>query len=131
VEPTGFVPSFLVIDEPGFWKLVPLAVIVILVRLSVGFRKIAMRLIRLEIRSIGIQVFFPSRAAWIPWEAIKRIKISRVNGVVPLVSSPTGPVRFPETNESVTEAHYLPSLGAIEVCPLGLLRANQKKIQKP
>lgn len=100
----------------------------ILIRLIVGFWRLAMKPIRLEIGAAGIQTYFPKNAAWLPWDRIDRAEVMRTDGNLQVVAWSTDAKSFPTAGESLQTAHYIPALEAIAVCPLGPLRAKRHKV---
>jgi hypothetical protein len=124
----ALVTFFGVIDGDGLWKLVFLIVIAFEIAMIVGFWRLAMQPIRLEIGPVGIQTFFPRTTAWMPWERIDRVDVIRANGTVAVVAWSSEAAAFPTSGETGVGAYYLPSLGAVAICPLGPLRAKRQHI---
>jgi Holliday junction resolvase-like predicted endonuclease len=124
----ALVTSFGVIDGRGFWKVIFAGIVAFEVLLVVGFWRLAMRPIRLEIGVTGIQTFFPRNTAWMPWEQVDRVDVIRADGNLAVVAWSRYATLFPTTGEAGMGAHYIPSLGAVAVCPLGPLRAKRHDV---
>jgi Holliday junction resolvase-like predicted endonuclease len=125
-----FVTSFGVIDGRGLWKVLFGGAIAVEVLLIVQCWRLAMRPIRLEIGTAGIQTFFPRNTAWIPWEYIDRVDIIRADGNLAVVAWSKHANLFPTAGESGLGAFYLPAIGAVAVCPLGPLRAKRHDVAR-
>ena len=119
-----------VVDGAGLWKVVFAAIMVFEVLLIIGFWRMAMRPIRLEIGALGIQTFFPRTAAWMPWEYIDRVDIVRVDGNPTVVAWSRYAHLFPTSGEAGLNAFYMPKWGAVALCPVGPLRAKRHNIAR-
>lgn len=98
------------------------------VALIIGFWRLAMRPVRLEVGAIGVQTFFPRNSAWMPWELIDRIDVVRVDGNLGIVAWSRHAAVYPTAGEGGMGAHYVPPLGAVTLCPLGPLRAGRRDV---
>lgn len=124
----AFVTFFGVIDGRGIWKATFAGVVASEDVLIINFWRLAMRPIRLEIGSTGIQTFFPRNTAWMPWEKIDRVDVIRTDANLTVVAWSKYATLFPTSGEAGMGAHYVPSLGAVAVCPLGPLRAKRHEV---
>jgi Holliday junction resolvase-like predicted endonuclease len=119
---------FVAIFGSTSWKLACSAALMFEVVLIVGFWRLAMQPIRLEIGQSGIQVFFPSRVAWMPWEKMERVDVVRVDGNPCVVAWSSHASLFPTKGESGMGAHFIPALRAIALCPLGPIHAKRHEV---
>ena len=126
----AFVTIFGVIDGRGLWKVAASAAVIFELLLVVGLWRLAMRPIRLEIGTAGIQAFFPQRSAWLPWEQIDRIDLVRTNGSLAVVAWSAQARVFPTAGESGMGAFYIPSMAAVAICPLGHLLAKRHDVAR-
>lgn len=126
----AFITTFGVIDGHGLWKIVAAVGVVFELLLVVNSWRLAMRPVRLEIGTAGIQAFFPKRAAWLPWDQIDRVDIVRIDGSLAVVAWTNKARVFPTSGESGLGAFYIPSMEAVAVCSLGPLRAKRHDVAR-
>ncbi|WP_082032463.1 restriction endonuclease [Nocardia vulneris] len=124
----AIVMTVAVISDHSAWRIVWAGVVVVEVVLIVGFWRLAMRPVRLEVGSSGIQAFFPKDNAWMPWDRIDRVDVARVDGSLAIVAWSRYAKNFPTAGETGIGAHYVPSFDAVAICPLGPLRAKRHEV---
>ncbi|MFB7724440.1 HNH endonuclease [Nocardia sp. NPDC056100] len=110
------------------WRIAFVGFIAIDTPLIIGFWTLAMRPIRLEVGTVGVQTFFPKNSAWMPWDLIDRIDVARVDGNLGVVAWSRYAEVYPTTSEEGMGAHYIQALGAVRLCPLGPLRAGRHDV---
>ncbi|WP_327141144.1 HNH endonuclease [Nocardia sp. NBC_01327] len=110
------------------WRIAFVGFIAIDTPLIIGYWRLAMQPIRLEVGAVGVQTFFPKGSAWMPWDLIDRIDVIRVDGNLGVTAWSRHADDFPTSTEAGTGAHYVPSLGAVTLCPLGPLRAGRRDV---
>lgn len=86
--------------------------------------------VRLEIGANGVQLFARSRTTWLPWRIIDRIEVIRVQGTPHVVAWIPDPKIFPTFDTLGGGPRYVPALGAVAVCPVGVMRASAREIRQ-
>ncbi|KAA8890585.1 restriction endonuclease [Nocardia colli] len=119
-----------VIGGPGLWRVVSGVLGIVALCLVGGFWRMAMRPVRLEIGAAGIQAFFPRNCAWMPWDRVDRAEVVRVDGNLAVVAWSMYATVYPTAGEAGMGAHYVPSVGAVALCPLGPLRAKRHDVAR-
>ncbi|NNH72470.1 HNH endonuclease [Nocardia uniformis] len=117
-----------VIVGDAAWRIACVVFIAIDVALIIGFWGLAMQPVRLEVGVAGVQTFFPKNSAWMPWDLIDRIDVTRIDGNLGLAAWSRHADAYPTAGEEGMGAHYVPSLGAVTLCPLGPLRAGRREV---
>ncbi|MQY21703.1 restriction endonuclease [Nocardia macrotermitis] len=122
------ITTVLAIGDQGFGRIFAVVAVVFEVVLIMGFWRLAMHPIRLEVGRMGIQAFFPQDTAWMPWDRIDRVDVVRVNGNLAVVAWSEYAKLYPTTGEAGQGPHYVPTFDAVAICPLGPLRARRHEI---
>ncbi|TWD82296.1 hypothetical protein FB561_3426 [Kribbella amoyensis] len=117
-----------VIFGDGLWRLAAFGCLGIEVILVVKLWRMAMRPIRLEIGMAGIQVFFAKSNAWLPWELIDRVDVTRVDGNLAVVAWTRYATVYPPLAKAGVGAYYVPAFEAVAACPLGPLKAKRQDV---
>jgi Holliday junction resolvase-like predicted endonuclease len=90
--------------------------------------QLALKPLRLEIGTEGLQLFYPGGAGWVPWAAISRGEVMRVAGVrFILLWIEYGPV-FPPFGEVKHGPTWMPSLNAVAFCSLSQIRGRRSEV---
>ncbi|WP_330182161.1 HNH endonuclease [Nocardia sp. NBC_01503] len=110
------------------WRIAFVGFIAVDVPLVIGFWRLAMQPIQLEVGAVGVQTFFPKNSAWMPWDLIDRIEVTRVDGNLGVVAWSRYADTYPTASEEGMGAHYVPALNAVRLCPLGPLRNGKPDI---
>ena len=77
----------------------------------------------------GIQVFARSGTSWFPWQVIDRVEVTRLEaGALHVVAWCAGANAFSTSDGFGGGPRFLPSLGAVAVCPISVLRARRHLI---
>ncbi|WP_433530434.1 restriction endonuclease [Micromonospora sp. CA-263727] len=102
-----------------------------LVFATIGFANMARNPTRLEIGRAGIQVYSRSGTYWLPWQALDRVEIMRLEaGTRHLVGWCTNPELFPESTSSGGGPRFLPKLNAVAICPLNTLHTRRHLVAR-
>ncbi|WP_211216197.1 restriction endonuclease [Longispora albida] len=118
-----FAPEFSTLERAGAGCLAAFFTLMI-----IGFAGMARSPVRVEVGTEGIQVYSRTETAWIPWTEITRIDVIRVRGHLHIVAWTPQAALFPEYDNFGGGPQYVPSLGAVTLGAVNVLKAKRHEI---